>query len=112
MTDRRSRTRVTTTHNRECTMTDSWSFKMKIFAITFASFLPVAAIAHAARNQEPNRTRITNVNIVSPEKVDQIEKGSGLIEGGRIVTVQRSNGAKKPAGATVASGERQRPSPS
>src|SRR5258708_22488373 len=107
MTDRRSRTRVTTTHNRECTMTDSWSFKMKIFAITFASFLPVAAIAQAARNQEPDRTWITNVNIVSPEKLDQIEKGSVLIERGRIVSVQRRNGAKKPAGATVVSGEGQ-----
>jgi len=88
-------------------MTDSCSFKMKIFAITFASFLPVAAIAQAARNQEPDRTWITNVNIVSPEKLDQIEKGSVLIESGRIVSVQRRKGAKKPAGATVVSGEGQ-----
>ena len=78
---------------------------MKIFAITFASFLPVAAIAQAARNQEPDRTWITNVNIVSPEKLGQIEKGSVLIENGRIVRVQRKKGAKKPAGATVVSGE-------
>src|SRR6267378_2306356 len=107
MTDRRSRTRVTTTHDRECTMTDSWSFKMKIFAITIASFLPVAAIAQAARNQAPDRTWITNVNIVSPQKLGHIEKGSVLIESGRIVSVQRRKGAKEPAGATVVSGEGQ-----
>ncbi|SRR6266478_3299077 len=74
---------------------------MKIFAITFASFLPVAAIAQAARNQAPGRTWITNVNIVSPQKLGHIEKGSVLIESGRIVSVQRRKGAKEPAGATV-----------
>ena len=88
-------------------MTDSWSFKMKIFAITIASFLPVAAIAQAARNQAPDRTWITNVNIVSPQKLGHIEKGSVLIESGRMVSVQRRKGAKEPAGATVVSGEGQ-----
>jgi predicted amidohydrolase YtcJ len=88
-------------------MTDSWSFKMKIFAVTFASLLPVAAIAQAAPNQEPDRTWITDVNIISPEKLDHIEKGSVLIESGRIVSVDRRNGAKKPSGATVVSGEGQ-----
>jgi len=88
-------------------MTDSWSFKMKIFAITIVSFLPVAAIAQAARNQAPDRTWITNVNIVSPQKLGHIEKGSVLIESGRIVSVQRRKGAKEPAGATVVSGEGQ-----
>jgi len=62
---------------------------MKIFAITIASFLPVAAIAQAARNQAPDRTWITNVNIVSPQKLGHIEKGSVLIESGRMVSVQR-----------------------
>ena len=88
-------------------MTDSWSFKMKIFAITIASFLPVAAIAQAARNQAPDRTWITNVNIVSPQKLGHIEKGSVLIESGRMVSVQRRKGAKEPAVATVVSGEGQ-----
>jgi imidazolonepropionase-like amidohydrolase len=88
-------------------MTDSWSSKMKIFAVTFASLLPVAAIAQATPNQEPVRTLITDVKIVSPENLDHIEKGSVLIESGRIVSVERRNGAKKPAGATVVSGEGQ-----
>ena len=35
-------------HNRGFAMTDSWSFKRKIFAITFASFLLVAAIVPLA----------------------------------------------------------------
>ena len=88
-------------------MGDTWNFTMKISAITFASLLPVVAIAQAAPNQAPVRTWITDVNIISPEKLDHIEKGSVLIEGGRIVSVERRNGAKKPAGATVVSGEGQ-----
>src|SRR3984893_11365803 len=80
---------------------------MKIFAITFASLLPIAAIAQVAPNQALERTWITDVNIVSPEKLDHIEKGSVLIERGRIVSVERRKGAKKPAGATVVSGKGQ-----
>jgi len=88
-------------------MIDSWSFAMKIFAIPFASLLPVAAIVQAVPDQAPDRTWITDVNIISPEKLDRIEKGSVLIETGRIVSVERRNGAKKPAGATAVSGEGQ-----
>jgi imidazolonepropionase-like amidohydrolase len=80
---------------------------MKIFAITFASLLPIAAIAQVAPNQAPERTWITDVNIVSPEKLDHIEKGSVMIERGRIVSVERRKGAKKPAGVTVVSGKGQ-----
>jgi imidazolonepropionase-like amidohydrolase len=87
-------------------MTDSWSFKMKVFAIIFALLLP-AAIAQAAPNQEPDRIWITDVKIISPEKLDHIEKGSVLIDNGRIVRVERKKGAKKPTGATVVSGEGQ-----
>jgi hypothetical protein len=93
-------------HNGELTMTDCWSFKMKILAIAFAWLLP-AAIAQAAPNQEPDRIWITDVNIISPEKLDHIEKGSVLIDNGRIVRVERKKGAKKPTGATVVSGEGQ-----
>ena len=80
---------------------------MRILAITFASLLPVAAIVQAAPNQAPGRTWITDVNIISPETLDHTEKGSVLIESGRIVSVKRGNGVKKPAGATVVSGEGQ-----
>lgn len=80
---------------------------MKILAIKFALLLPVAAIAQAAPNQAPDRTWITDVNIISPETLDHAEKGSVLIESGRIVSVERGNGVKTPAGATVVSGEGQ-----
>ena len=80
---------------------------MRIFPFLFGSFLPVAAIAQPSPNQAPDRTWITDVRIISPEKLDHIEKGSVLIENGRIVRVERKTGAKKPAGATVVSGEGQ-----
>ena len=90
-------------------MTGSWSFTMKILAITLASLLPMAALAQPAQNQAPDRTWITDVTIVSPESLDHIEKGSILIENGRIVSVERSRSkaAKKPAGVTVVSGRGQ-----
>lgn len=45
------------------------------------------------------QTWITNVNLVSPEKLDRIEAGSVLIEDERIVRVERGAAAKAPAGA-------------
>jgi formylmethanofuran dehydrogenase subunit A len=71
------------------------------------SFLLVAAIAQPSQNQAPDRTWITDVPIISPEKLDRIEKGSVLVENGRIVRVERKTGAKKPASATVVYGEGQ-----
>jgi imidazolonepropionase-like amidohydrolase len=72
---------------------------MKILVVTLASLLPVAAIAQATFNREPDRTWITDVNIISPERLDHIEKGSVLIENGRIVSVERRTRTKKPAAA-------------
>jgi hypothetical protein len=66
-------------------MADKWIFRMRIFPFLFASFLPVAAIAQPSPNQAPDRTWITDVRIISPEKLDHIENGSELIENGRIV---------------------------
>lgn len=80
---------------------------MKILDITFVWLLPVAAIAQANPNHEPDRTWITGVNIVSPEKLDHIENGSVLIQDGQIVRVERRTNAKKPARATVVSGKGQ-----
>jgi imidazolonepropionase-like amidohydrolase len=88
-------------------MADKRIFRMKIFPFLFASLLPVAAIAQPSPNQAPDRTWITDVRIISPEKLDHIEKGSVLIENGRIVRVERKKGAKNPADATVISGEGQ-----
>src|SRR6516162_7237275 len=47
---------------------------------------------------------ITNVFLVSPDALDHIEKGSVLIEGGRIAKVERNQSAKPPSGATVFDG--------
>jgi hypothetical protein len=49
-------------------------------------------------------TWITNVRLVSPEKLDRIEKGSVLVDGERIIRVERGAG-RKPAGATVVDGK-------
>jgi len=53
------------------------------------------------------RTWITNVTIVSPENLNHLDRGNVLIENGRIVQVDRTGRASKPAGATVVSGNGQ-----
>jgi Amidohydrolase family len=83
------------------------SFTTKIFAITLASLLPLGAIAQTAASQHSHRIWITDVNIISPEKLDQVVKGSVLIENEKILRVERTNAAKKPAGAAVVSGNGQ-----
>ena len=50
------------------------------------------------------RTWITDVTIVSPERLDRIAKGSVLIENGVIVRVDRDTSAAQPTGATVVPG--------
>ena len=67
---------------------------------TATVLLLLAPVARAA-----NRTWITDVTIISPEKLDRVEKGSVLLEDGRIVRVDRGMHAKKPAGAAVVSGK-------
>lgn len=42
---------------------------------------------------------ITNVKLVSPEKLDRVEAGSVLVEGGRIAAVHRGPGGRMPPGA-------------
>jgi imidazolonepropionase-like amidohydrolase len=81
---------------------------MKILAVIFvASLFSAVAIAHPIPNQDAGRTWITDVTIISPENLDQIGKGSVLIENGRIVRVERKEKAKQPAGATVVSAKGQ-----
>ena len=80
---------------------------MKIFAILSTSLLSVAAFAGSASDQAAGKMWITDVTIISPENLDHIEKGSVLIENGRIVSVERKKLAKKAAGATVVSGKGQ-----
>jgi len=80
---------------------------MKIFTVVFTSLLSVAALAVSASAQAAGRTWITDVTIISPENLDHIERGSVLIENGRIARVERKKKAKKTAGATVVSGKGQ-----
>ena len=79
---------------------------MKIPPLLLAALLPAAALAQSS-DQVSGRTWIADVTIISPEKLDRGETGSVLIENGRIARVERRKGAKKPAGATVVSGEGQ-----
>jgi imidazolonepropionase-like amidohydrolase len=80
---------------------------MKISALIFASILSVVTFADSASSQAASRIWIADVTIISPENLDHIGKGSVLIEDGRIARVERGKKAKKPAGATVVSGNGQ-----
>ncbi|HEY6250586.1 MAG TPA: hypothetical protein VI685_11550 [Candidatus Angelobacter sp.] len=80
---------------------------MKLFAVVFTLLLPVAVFAGAATSERVSRIWITDVTIISPEKLDHIEQGNVLIEDGRIVRVERGKRTKKPAGAIVVSGKGQ-----
>ena len=79
---------------------------MKSFPLVFALLLSVAAFAAPPSNEPaPRSIWITDVTIVSPENLANLDRGSVLIENERIARVDRKPGAKPPAGATVVSGE-------
>jgi imidazolonepropionase-like amidohydrolase len=80
---------------------------MKTLATLFPLLLSVVAFAGSGAKPQPDRIWITDATIISPESLDHIERGSVLIEDGRITRVERNQRAKKPAGATVISGEGQ-----
>jgi imidazolonepropionase-like amidohydrolase len=80
---------------------------MKFFALVFMLLSSVAAFAGSVSNQRTSRIWITDVTIVSPENLDHIVEGNVVIEDGRIVSVERRKGTKKPAGAIVVSGKGQ-----
>jgi imidazolonepropionase-like amidohydrolase len=80
---------------------------MKVFAILFTSLLAIVGLAASASSQAADRTWVTDVTIISPEKLDHVEQGSVLIENGRIARVERKKKADKTAGATVVSGKGQ-----
>lgn len=67
-------------------------------AVLLLLALLLAALPCAAQ-----RTWIGNITIVSPEKLDRVEKGGVLIENGRIVAVERGD-VKAPEGADVVDG--------
>lgn len=85
-----------------------------IFAILFVSLFSVADLmgleglrSKQVADQAANQIWISDVTIISPERLDHVQTGSVLIEDGRIVRVERRQGAKKPAGATVVDGKGQ-----
>jgi imidazolonepropionase-like amidohydrolase len=80
---------------------------MKTYRNLFAFLLLVVAAVLPAWCQNPSKTWITDVTIISPERLDHIGKGSVLIEGERIVRIERGNLGKKPSGATIVSGKGQ-----
>ncbi|NGZ83456.1 amidohydrolase family protein [Duganella aceris] len=63
--------------------------------------LSLLVCAHASAGPQ---TWITNVKLVSPEKLDRIESGSVLIEDQRIIRVERG-AAKAPKGALTVDGK-------
>ena len=78
---------------------------MKKLIVLCILILLTLTFAHAQSKSNPQW--ITDVYIVSPEKLDRIEKGSVLIENGRIARVERNENTKAPKGATVISGQGQ-----
>lgn len=80
---------------------------MKTCAIVFTFLFSVLAFAESGSTQGTNQIWITDVIIISQESLDHIGTGSVLIENGRITRVERSQQAKKPAGAAVVDGEGQ-----
>lgn len=78
---------------------------MKFFPLVLALLVSIEAFAGPAANEPASRRIwITDVNIVSPENLAHLAKGSVLIENGRIARVERAPSAKAPAGTTVVSG--------
>jgi imidazolonepropionase-like amidohydrolase len=77
---------------------------MRRLATLFTLLISVAAFAGSGSKAEPNRIWITDVIIISPENLDHTEKGSVLIEDGRIARVERTQKAKRADGTIVVSG--------
>lgn len=65
------------------------------FNALFAALLALSVVPTAAAEA----IWITNVKLVSPEKLDRVEAGSVLVEGGRIAAVHRGPGGRMPPGA-------------
>ncbi|MRX06939.1 amidohydrolase family protein [Pseudoduganella sp. FT25W] len=70
---------------------------MKITALLASLFICAPALA--------GQTWITNVKLVSPEKLERIETGSVLIQDEHIVRVERNARAASPKGATRIDGK-------
>ena len=70
--------------------------------LLFACLIPLLFCRPAHADQA---IWISNVKLVSPERLDRIETGSVLIEDGRIAAVVRGTAGRKPAGARLVDGK-------
>lgn len=77
---------------------------MKRQVAFFTLLISVLAFADSTPKTDPNRIWITDVYLVSPQNLDHIERGSILIEDGRIAKVERNARTTPPVGTTVFSG--------
>ena len=73
--------------------------------IRFAAAVTVAALFPAIPVFASAPVWISNVHLVSPEKLDRVEKGQVLIKDGVIVSVHRGAAGKPPAGAVRVDGK-------
>src|SRR5690349_11677592 len=65
--------------------------RMKTLASLVTLFLSAVAFAgSASKKPEPSRIWIADATIISPENLNHVEKGSVLIENGRIKRVERN----------------------
>jgi hypothetical protein len=80
---------------------------MKPLAAAWIFLVSTLAFAEPSWTQDATRTWITDVTIISPENLAHIERGSVLIENGRIAKIYRGQTSPKPAGVTVISGKGQ-----
>lgn len=74
---------------------------MKVTLFSAALLASLLQVSNAAAEA----VWITNVKLVSPERLDRIEPGSVLVEDGRIAAVHRGAGARMPAGARRVDGK-------
>jgi imidazolonepropionase-like amidohydrolase len=80
---------------------------MKALTVVAILWGLIAGPTVRAYGQAPSRTWITDVTIVSPERLDRAERGNVLIEGERIARVDRGGHGRAPVGAVVVSGHGQ-----
>jgi len=80
---------------------------MPRYAVWCLLFCSSLAFSDPGLASKPERVWITNVFIVSPEKLDHIEKGSVLIENGHIADVERGPQSARAKGTNVVDGKGQ-----
>jgi imidazolonepropionase-like amidohydrolase len=74
------------------------------FRVSFVALIAMFAAAPCVLGQVARRTLITDVHIISPERLDHLELGSVLIENGRIARVERGVAIPHTGATTVVSG--------